>query len=223
MKYTLVYLDSLPLDGDERRLSAVELLELARAGVCNAAAVVNSVTVDPSEACLLFDAEVRVECGPSELPKLAARSYPDDIPCIVLDERGAEVSLRRSCVLKFEDSTTFGKEVDLSTLSEEGLEAKIRADYFGLLPNWASLTLSAIEVSNGEAGFTADVVFEADGLGEFIGCVRELVWECIGRGFSSFDATYGAGDGQVTVTELDFDAHGLYMGDLLEFREDVLP
>jgi hypothetical protein len=223
MKYTLIYLDAFPLEGNESRLPAVELLELARGGVGNPAAVVNRVTVDPSEICLEFEAEVRVECEPSELPKVAARSYPDDMSCTVLDERGGEVSLRRSCVLNFDDSATFGGEVNLSALSEEGLEAKIKADYFGFLPDWASVTLSDIEVSNGKVGFTADVVYEADGLGEFIGRVRELVWECIGGDFSSFDATYGAGDGQVTVTELDFNAHSVYMGDLFEFKGDVLP
>ena len=124
----------------------------------------------------------------------------------MLDEKGMEVSLRRNCVLNFDDSATFGGAMNLSALSEEGLEAKIKADYFGFLPNWASVTLSDIEVNSGEVSFTAALVYEADGLGEFIERVRELLWECIQGNPSSFDATYGGGDGKVTVTERDFNA-----------------
>jgi hypothetical protein len=223
MKYTLIFLDMVPLEEKESQLPAVELLEIARRGVWNTDAVVNRVTVEPSGICLEVEAEFYVECEPSELPKIVAQYSSDDIPCTVLDEKGMEVSLRRSCVLNFDDSATFGGAVNLSALSEEGLEAKIKADYFGFVPNWASVTRSDIEVNNGEVSFTADVVYEADGLGEFIERVRELVWECIRGKPSSFGAAYGGGDGKVTVTERDFNAQTVYTGDLFDFKEDDLP
>ena len=73
MKYTLIFLDMVPLEENESQLPAVELLEIARQRVWNTDAVVNRVTVEPSGVCLEVEAEFYVECEPSGLPKIVAQ------------------------------------------------------------------------------------------------------------------------------------------------------